>query len=64
VKLVGGAHSMEGRLEIKYKNTWFTVCDNYITDDDASAICNMLTLFPLSRFMSYFTVLRSRYSIQ
>ncbi|XP_021346192.1 deleted in malignant brain tumors 1 protein-like [Mizuhopecten yessoensis] len=49
VRLVGGAHSMEGRVEIRHNNTWLSVCDRTWSDQDATAVCNLLSTYPVSR---------------
>lgn len=32
IRLTGGNHSGEGRLEVKYLGSWGTVCDDSFTD--------------------------------
>jgi len=42
VRLVGGPSPPEGRLEVRYNDTWGTVCDDDFDDVDASVVCYML----------------------
>ena len=42
VRLVGGASSHEGRLEILRNGTWGTVCDDFFTNAGAQVACYML----------------------
>ncbi|XP_053381311.1 scavenger receptor cysteine-rich domain superfamily protein-like [Mercenaria mercenaria] len=42
VRLVGGSSSLEGRIEIRYNNTWGTVCDKKFNRKAAKVICHML----------------------
>jgi hypothetical protein len=44
VRLVDGASTSEGRLEVQYKNQWGTVCDDLFTDQDAQIVCKQLGL--------------------
>ena len=46
LRLVGGSHDSEGRLEVLHNGVWGTVCDDNFGDDDAKAICGILE-FPL-----------------
>lgn len=49
IRLVGGAHSSEGRVEVLHGGQWGTVCDAGWDDRDAAVICRMLTQYPLER---------------
>ena len=42
VRLRGGHHYMEGRVEIFVRNEWGTVCDEFWDNADASVVCRML----------------------
>ena len=42
VRLVAGASSMEGRIEIYHNDRWGTVCDDYFLQVDAQVVCNQL----------------------
>ena len=44
VRLAGGNTVGEGSVEIWYKNSWATVCDDGWDDNDASAVCKQLGL--------------------
>ena len=42
VRLVGGDSENEGRVEIYYKNTWGTVCNNHWGSSDSNTVCRQL----------------------
>ena len=42
LRLVGGAHNWEGRVEIFWNRTWGTISDNRWTDNDARVVCRQL----------------------
>ena len=42
VRLVGGADPREGRLEVRYKGTWGTVCGDHFDYSAARVVCYML----------------------
>ena len=42
VRLAGSNVTYEGRLEVLYRGTWGTVCDNGFSYTDARVVCNQL----------------------
>ena len=42
VRLVGGKHPWEGRVEVKYNDQWGTVCDDNFQQNEANVICGMM----------------------
>ena len=44
LRLVGGAHPAEGRIEICINNAWGTVCDEQFTTEEALVACRQLGL--------------------
>ena len=50
VRLVGGKHSYEGRIEVFYKGKWKAVCDHKWDRKTARVVCRMLGYPDLLRF--------------
>ncbi|XP_076105846.1 scavenger receptor cysteine-rich type 1 protein M160-like [Mytilus galloprovincialis] len=48
IRLTGGAHTMEGRIEIQANGTWSTICDDKFNDADATYVCKLLSPHPIS----------------
>lgn len=42
VRLVGGKHAYEGRVEVKYDNEWKAICDHGWNMKAANVVCRML----------------------
>ena len=42
VRLVGGAHQYEGRVEVCINDQWGTVCDDFWSGTDATVVCRQL----------------------
>ena len=42
IRLVGGANSLEGRVEICQNNTYITICDDFWDELDARVVCRQL----------------------
>ncbi|XP_033757248.1 deleted in malignant brain tumors 1 protein-like [Pecten maximus] len=47
IRLVGGSHSLEGRVEVKVNGSWSTICDDDWNDVDAMTVCRSLLQYPI-----------------
>ena len=42
IRLAGGEEPNSGRVEVRHKGIWGTVCDDYFSPADARVVCRML----------------------
>ena len=42
IRLVGGSHQKEGRVEILHDGKWGTICDDSWDINDANAVCRQM----------------------
>ena len=42
IRLVGGAQSNEGRVEVCYNSVFHTVCDDFWDEPEARVVCRQL----------------------
>ncbi len=49
LRLVGGTHPREGRVEICYFNQWGTICDDLWGQQDANVACKQLGFRPTGK---------------
>jgi len=47
IRLQGGTHKYEGRVEICHNNIWGTACDDSWSTSDASVVCRQLGFSPI-----------------
>jgi len=50
IRIVGGKHHYEGKIEILYKNKWGEICDHYWSLAGARVACRMLGFPDAERF--------------
>ena len=50
VRLIGGKHVYEGRVEIKYDGEWRAICDHKWDKKAAAVVCRMLGFPDALRF--------------
>ena len=53
VQLVGGATTLEGRVEVCVENVWGVVCDDHWDNIDASVVCAQLGFSFLGQLFSH-----------
>lgn len=49
IRLQGGSHPLEGRVEVKVQGQWRTICDEDWDGLDATTVCRMLTEYPIDQ---------------
>ncbi|VDI75538.1 deleted in malignant brain tumors 1 protein, partial [Mytilus galloprovincialis] len=52
LRLTGGSHSMEGRVELLVNGMWSAVCDDDWDNVEATIVCKTLSTFPFDRRVS------------
>ena len=57
VRLVGGAHNWEGRVEILWNGAWGTISDSHLDLNEAKTICKQLGLSAKSELKTFYTSL-------
>ena len=54
VRLVGGGTNNEGNVQMCYKNTWGSVCDDSWGISDSNVVCRQLGLQPYGKLITIF----------
>ena len=52
IKLVGGPNERTGRILVRHRGVWGTVCDDHFGDEEARVVCRMLK-FPSNNAKVY-----------
>ena len=52
IKLVGGPDDRTGRILVRHRGVWGTVCDDHFRDEEAKVVCRMLK-FPSNNAKIY-----------
>lgn len=63
LRLSGGSHNMEGRVEILRKGQWAAICDEDWDDVEATIVCKTLASFPFDRY-TWLIVIQWFYDMQ